>query len=78
MGSSDNRISVARKIEEARDTDEELPPVSGHHDTWPPSEDPTSRTLPPQAIDTIPTPPPSSGVVEHVTIPQLPAVHIDE
>jgi hypothetical protein len=77
MGSSDNRISVARKLEEPRDTDEELPPVSGHHDTWPPEEEPTSSTIP-MPGDTIPTPPPSSGVVDHVTIPQMPAVHLDE
>jgi len=78
MGSSDSRISSARKIEEPRDTDKELPPVSGHHDTWPPSEDPTA-SMPTQGEgDTIPTPPPSSGVIDHVTIPPLPPVRIDE
>ena len=76
---SDNRIGVARKFEEPRDTDEELPVESGQHDTWPPSEEPTSSmdSLP-MPGDTIPTPPPSSGVVEHVTIPAMPAVRIEE
>jgi hypothetical protein len=78
MGISDNRIAVARKIPEPRDTDEELPPMSGQHDTWPPSEEPTSSNGTPLPMDTIPTPPPSSGVVEHITIPSMPAVHIDE
>ena len=76
MGSSDSLITAARKIEEPRDTDEELPPVSGQHDTWPPSEEPTASM--PIQNDTIPTPPPSSGVVDHVTIPPLPPVRVDE
>ena len=77
MGSSDNRISVARVIEEPRDTDEELPSISGEHDTWPPSERPTA-IVPRLPADTIPTPPPSSGVVDHVTIPPHRPVHIEE
>jgi hypothetical protein len=70
---SDRRIAAARKIEPVvrdRDTDEELPPTS--RDTWPGELDTDVRN------DTIPTPPPSSGMVEHVTIPQMPAVKVDD
>jgi hypothetical protein len=67
---SDSRIAAARKVTgiRERDTEEELP---SSRDTWPGESDfPTN--------DTIPTPPPSSGMVEHVTIPSLPAVTVDD
>jgi hypothetical protein len=68
-------MAAARKIEPVvreRDTEEELPPTS--RDTWPGELDTDAH----HPNDTIPTPPPSSGMVEHVTIPSMPAVKIDE
>ncbi len=73
---SDSRMAAARKMEPVvrdRDTDEELPPTS--RDTWPGELDTDVTDV---HGDTIPTPPPSSGMVEHVTIPTMPAVKIDE
>jgi hypothetical protein len=71
---SDSRIAAARKLstnvrERELDTDKELP-VS--RDTWPGDLEafPTN--------DTIPTPPPSSGTTEHLTIPALPPLPSDD
>jgi hypothetical protein len=65
--SSDRRISIARKIEDEA-------PVSREAISIPPPSDsgpgPLERALE-QAHDTIPTPPPESGIVDHVVIPPL-------